>query len=239
MGALKEKLQSILQTKQEKIVAENIKKGVTIFDIEGSLEELKGQEKTVTPSKVQQDVTPDEEYNGMTKVTVEGVTSSIDENITPENIKKGISILDVEGTMEEGIDTTSETPVTAEDMAEGKEAWVNGEKVVGNVRTLNTGTQSGLSGSQSIFYNSYDSHGHHALQIRTNINKDTLLKKGSMPTVDPKASDVANALNLTADKIMKGQTVLDIEGTGETDITTIQEYTDSLELCKQILGEEV
>lgn len=64
--------------------------------------ECNKQEKTVTPSTVAQEVTPDENYTCLSKVTVEAVTSTIDSNITAENIKKDISILGVTGTLESG-----------------------------------------------------------------------------------------------------------------------------------------
>ena len=52
------------------------------------------QEKTVIPSVEQQIVTPDENYTGLSKVTVEAIQ---DENIKSENIKNGVDILGVTG----------------------------------------------------------------------------------------------------------------------------------------------
>ena len=51
------------------------------------------QEKTVTPSTQVQVVTPDENYDGLSQVTVSG-----DSNLTAENIKKDISIFGITGT---------------------------------------------------------------------------------------------------------------------------------------------
>ena len=80
------------------IKAENIKSGISILGVSGSLIELNGHELEVTPSTVQKVIEPEENYNAITRVTVEAVTSSIDPNITPENIKSGVSILGVNGT---------------------------------------------------------------------------------------------------------------------------------------------
>ena len=56
------------------------------------------QEKEITPTTNIQEITPDAEYDGISKVIVNAVTSDIDENITPNNIVDGVSILGVEGT---------------------------------------------------------------------------------------------------------------------------------------------
>lgn len=56
------------------------------------------QSKTIDPSTSQQTVTPDQNYDGLSQVTVSGVTASIDQNITASNIKDGVTILGVTGT---------------------------------------------------------------------------------------------------------------------------------------------
>ena len=52
------------------------------------------QEKIVIPSVEQQIVTPDENYTGLSKVTIEAIQ---DNNLIPENIKNGVDILGVTG----------------------------------------------------------------------------------------------------------------------------------------------
>lgn len=56
------------------------------------------QEKNVIPTREMQEIVADEVYDGLSKVTIEAVTSNIDENIKPENIINGINILGVTGT---------------------------------------------------------------------------------------------------------------------------------------------
>ena len=79
------------------IVAGNIKSGVEILGVAGTVVELAGETATVTPSTTSQTITPTGTSNGLTEVTVEAVTSAIDADIVAGNIKAGVSILGVTG----------------------------------------------------------------------------------------------------------------------------------------------
>ena len=57
------------------------------------------ESKTVTPKTEQQTIVPQSPAIGFSEVTVEPVTPSIDPDIQPENIKQGVDILGVEGTL--------------------------------------------------------------------------------------------------------------------------------------------
>ena len=108
MATLLQKSQEILNEKNTKILPGNIKSGVQVFDVEGTLVELQGETKSVTPTTSAQTITPSSGKNGITQVSVAAVTNSIDTNISAVNIKKDVTILGVTGTLEEGVMTQEE-----------------------------------------------------------------------------------------------------------------------------------
>lgn len=60
------------------------------------------QTKAIVPGTAPQTVLPDAGYRGMERVDCSAVTPDIDPNIKPSNIKKGVTILGVAGTLEAG-----------------------------------------------------------------------------------------------------------------------------------------
>ena len=63
-------------TEQGKIIAENIREGITILGVEGSMtgtEDVTAESPTVTPSASQQVVTPGTGYNYLAQVTVNAI----------------------------------------------------------------------------------------------------------------------------------------------------------------------
>ena len=74
---------AISTTEKSKIVAGNIRQGVTILGVEGTMsgsEDVNAQTKTVTPIASVQTVTPDTGYNYLTQVTVNAIPYSESDN---------------------------------------------------------------------------------------------------------------------------------------------------------------
>ena len=193
-----------------------------------SIVELKGQTKTVVPSTSEQTISPDAQYNGLTSVTVNAVTSAIDSNIVADNIKKDVSILGVTGTYtpEEEIDTSDAT-ATANQILEGATAYVNGQKITGTL-PLFPNTSTFTVDNAGVTNNTEDS----TLELTTiNTLKQTLDSNLNMKFSAPYA-DITTAIGLTADKIVSGNTILDVAGTASTGTTpdvTIQNEEYGLE----------
>lgn len=97
------------------IQSANIVSGVSILGVNGSATVLDGETVSITPTTSQQVITPTSPHNGITQATVAPVTSAIDSNIAAGNIKSGVSILGVTGSVEESNTTTQiVSPSTSE-----------------------------------------------------------------------------------------------------------------------------
>lgn len=74
---------SISSTEQAKIIAENIRQGVTILGVEGTMsgtEDVTAEAITVTPSTSSQTITPSTGYNYISQVTVNAISYVLSDN---------------------------------------------------------------------------------------------------------------------------------------------------------------
>jgi len=73
----------ISSTEQAKIIASNIRQGITILGVEGAMsgsEDVSAQAKTATPSWSQQVISPDTGYTHLTQVTVAAIPIAYADN---------------------------------------------------------------------------------------------------------------------------------------------------------------
>lgn len=97
----------------QNILANNIKSGITILGVEGTVTELNATTTTVTPTTSAQTISPEGGYNGFSTVNVNAVDNTIDSNIAAANIKSGVTILGVTGSITELNGTTLQITPTA------------------------------------------------------------------------------------------------------------------------------
>lgn len=149
------------------------------------------------------------------KTKAQSILDEKDSKIIPENIKKDVTIFDVTGTMEEGIDTSDAT-ATEDDILFGRTAYIDGEKVTGKIPTYDYNTDTSAVKINHI----EDDTVNHKLDMIVNIDScsyDNGVFVGpeeDMPT-SIAYSQLVPEIGLTADKIVAGETILGIEGTVE------------------------
>lgn len=145
-------------------------------------------------------------------------------NLLPENLKKGVTLLGVKGTLDGGIDTSDAT-ATADVISEGKTAYVNGNKITGTVRTY---------GKDMGWVPQLDSLQATPTGVQVGISPwyNVMCEEGADITVSVSNTKLVDALGITSDEIAKGSTILGIEGTAEGGIDT----SDATALAENILA---
>ena len=99
---------AISSTEKEKLIPANIRKDVTVMGVTGTMspsEGVKAQSKSVTPTKSEQVVNPDSGYTHLDQVTVAAIPAQYI--------------------------TTTDANAVADDIKNGKTAYINGKKVTG------------------------------------------------------------------------------------------------------------
>ena len=145
------------------------------------------------------------------KTNLQEILQEKQEKIIPENIKSGVTILGVNGTLETGTDTSDATAI-ADDIIQGKTAYGADGKLTGTL-PLFPNTRIFTVDNAGVTDNTEDS----ILELITiNTLKQTLDSNLNMKFSAP-YSDIVTAIGLTTDKLVQGNTILGVEGTYEGD----------------------
>ena len=199
-----------IDTSDATAVVEDIKQGKTVY--------ARGQKLTGTmPNRGSVTISPNtvsQEHDSgyYDSIKVNAVTNEIDTNIKSENIKKDISILGITGTLEEGVDT-SDADAAAANIEMNKTAYVDGEKVTGNL-PLNNTTLVVDNATVSL-----DDRNNKLEMNSTNLTKQIIDNNVNMK-FNANYSDVATTIGLTPDKIKRGETILNVAGNVQEGIDT-------------------
>lgn len=149
--------------------------------------------------------------------------------VSADKIKQGETIMGVDGSVQEGVDTSDAT-ATATDIVAGKSAYVNGHKVSGSIHDY--GTTQFEVGQDSEFTNIKMDGGQlcYFYKVKGRIAFSANATIGFYVT----QGKIADVIGLTADKIKSGETILGVAGTvvsggGSDDTITIylSQYTST------------
>lgn len=178
------------------IKASNIKSGIEILGVKGTLEYMEPETVNVHPSIERQEILPGEGYNCINKVIAHPVTNEIDTNIIASNIKEGIDILGITGTY-------------------SGEAINLQEKTVQPIDSIQSITaDDGYDALSTVTVNVPEMED---IEVNPSIEEYTVNKKSNKyirsVTVNPVSSDIDK--NIRAENIRKNMSILGVVGNYE------------------------
>lgn len=175
------------------------------------LDEMGNLQFTSTPVSSDSEFIAREGYNDTVYASPNVIAPII--GLTPEKIVSGNTILGVAGTADTGGIDTSDATATNEDIAAGKTAYVNGQKVTGIIHTLSADEIEEVNSFNQDSVTNEDSK----VSMNYSFGMNYLFRESSKIKISLPDTYVANATNLTANKLLVGNTVMGIVGTATSD----------------------
>lgn len=145
--------------------------------------------------------------------------------LVPEVIKRGETILGITGTLDTSGTDTSDATATANDLVMNTTAYVKGTKISGSIRDYRS--ESGISDFDDAEY-SGEIPAAAKLKLLTHMASnaaDTVISSDNNIELLVPYSELTTNLGLTADKIKKGETILGVTGTLDSEGTDTSDAT--------------
>lgn len=179
------------------------------------LDEMGNLQFTSTPVSSDSEFIAREGYNDTVYASPDVIAPVI--GLTPEKIVSGNTILGVAGTADTGGIDTSDATATNEDIAAGKTAYVNGQKVTGIIHTISVDEIEEVNSFNQDSVTNEDSK----VSMNYSFGMNYLFRESSKIKISLPDTYVANATNLTANKLLVGNTVMGIVGTATSDANAL------------------
>lgn len=193
------------------------------------VDNVKNQQKTVNPTKELQTIEADEGYTGLSRVTINPVTNSVDNNIQAGNIKSGVTILGITGDLIEANNTqVTVTPSTSQQTITPSGDY-NGFSTV-NVNAVNSSIDPNIVPSNIVSGKEILGVQGSAIALNGAVLNvtPTATSQTFIPTVPNNGYIQVNVNgdnNLVSDNIVKDVTIFGVTGNYEGQVINNQDLT--------------
>lgn len=220
MNDLQTLLNAIKLDKDTNLTVKTLKDGVTCLGIDGNYQQVKFYNSV---EEMKADAELENNMYGIIKGTKPETDIEIVVGVYEYVDGECVSLIEYFNTFD--------ADATSDDIAYGKIAYIDGQKVVGTIQTHEAGANENKSVTLDKENDTYaelinSPMRGDVLRVQSTEEIDNLYRATAIHQYDLKVDDLATLIELTPDKIIEGNTILGVVGTGFNGIrtyTTIEE----------------